>query len=353
MLLFYFFCAFFLSFFLTPVLVYLMKRFGVIDQAKKEKRKIHKKNIPLGGGVAIFVAFFSLVFFAFSTGNLGKEISFYKIFGIFFGGLILMIGGFLDDKYRLRPIQQIFFPILASIVAISFGIGLQNITNPWGGLISLEQWKLSLVGLGDWLILADTVTFFWLMGMMFTTKLLDGMDGLATGIVLIGVLMIFFLSQNAEWFQPEVSVLSILFAGSCFGFLVWNFHPAKMFLGEGGSLFLGYMLAVLAIISGSKIATTLLVMGIPMLDVARVIIRRWQKKKPVFVGDSEHLHFRLLHSGLGQRQTVFLFYSIAFIFGISTLFLQTKQKLVALCLLLILMILIAIWFTKKDGKNNK
>ncbi len=330
-----------------------MKKFDIIDRAKKEKRKIHKKNIPLGGGIAIFVAFFSLVFLGFQFGSFGEEISLYKMIGIFLGGLVLMIGGLLDDKFKLKPLQQICFPLLASFLAISFGVGLQSITNPFGGFLFLDQFHISFGGFGDWLVLADSLVFLWLMGMMFTTKLLDGMDGLATGIVLIGVFMVFFLSQKAEWFQPEVSTLSILFAGSCLGFLVWNFHPAKIFLGEGGSLFLGYMLAILAIISGSKIATTLLVMGIPMLDVARVIIRRWQKKKPVFVGDSEHLHFRLLQSGLGHRQTVLLFYSIAFIFGISTLFLQTKQKLIALCFLFVLMLLLGIWFTKKDEKYNK
>lgn len=353
MLAFYFLCTFFLSLFLTPVMVFVMKKFGVIDRPKKEKRKIHKKNIPLGGGIAIFISFFLLVFIAASLGSFGQEISLHKIYGIFFGGFVLMIGGFLDDKYQLRPIQQICFPVLASVMALSFGIGLQGITNPAGGILLLDQYKISFAGLGNWFLIADSLVFFWLMGMMFTTKLLDGMDGLATGIVLIGVLMVFFLSQKAEWFQPEVSTLSLLFAGSCLGFLVWNFHPAKIFLGEGGSLFLGYMLAILAIISGSKIATTLLVMGIPMLDVARVIIRRWQKKKSVFVGDSEHLHFRLLQSGLGQRQTVLLFYSIAFIFGISTLFLQTKQKLIALCFLFVLMLLTGIWFIKKDEKNSQ
>ena len=134
---------------------------------------------------------------------------------------------------------------------------------------------------------------------------------------------------------------------SCLGFLVWNFHPAKIFLGEGGSLFIGFILGVLAIISGSKIATTLLVMGLPMLDVARVIFMRIRKRKSIFVGDSEHLHFRLLHSGLDQRQTVLLLYVIAFAFGISTLFLQTNQKLIALLFLFMLMMLLVLYFSKK------
>jgi len=329
-----------------------MKKWGIIDRAKVEKRKIHTKNIPLGGGMAIFFAFFLCVLLGLWLNHIGNDIPVRKLQGIFFGALILMIGGVLDDKYRLRPIQQIWFPLIASGVAIGFGVGLESITHPTGGVMYLNQIQISIDGLGKWLVLADTLVFFWLVGMMFTTKLLDGMDGLATGIVVIGAFMVFFISQQAQWFQPEVSLLSIIFAASCLGFLVWNFHPAKIFLGEGGSLFIGYILGALAIISGSKIATTLLVMGLPILDVGRVMIRRIQKRQSVFVGDSEHLHFRLLESGLGQRKTVFLFYSIAFVFGISTLFLQTHEKIIALMFLFILMLLLGVWFSKKDEKTT-
>lgn len=352
MLAIYFCIAFVFSVLCTPFISFLMKRNGIIDRPKTEKRKIHKKDIPLGGGIAIFIACFVSLALALYAGHIGHEVNILKIQGIFLGAIVLMIGGILDDKYRLRPIIQIIFPLLASIIAIRFGIGLQSITNPTGGVLLLNQIQISLDGLGHWLVLADTLVFFWLMGMMYTTKLLDGMDGLATGIVFIGTMMVFFITQQEKWFQPEVSIFSLIFAGSCLGFLVWNFHPAKIFLGEGGSLLIGYMLGILAIISGSKIATTLLVMGLPMLDVARVIIRRFQKRKSIFLGDSEHLHFRLLEAGIGHRDTVLLLYSIAFIFGISTLFLQTEQKVVALCFLFVLMLLVAIWFSKQDEKKQ-
>lgn len=343
----YFLSAFFLSLVLTPLVAILMRRIGVIDRPT-QKRKIHKKNIPLGGGLAIFLSFFILIFWAlFEGNNLGLDITKIHIWGIFAAGLLLLIGGFLDDKYTLSPGKQIWFPILASIIAIGCGIGLESITSPTGGVLRLDIFTLSLSSLGNFIVLADTLVFFWLMSMMFTTKLLDGMDGLSTGIVTIGAMVVFFLSREPQWFQPEVSLFAAIFIASCLGFLVWNFHPAKIFLGEGGSLFIGFILGVMAIISGSKIATTLLVMGIPMLDVVRVVILRIRKKKSIFVGDSEHLHFRLLHSGLDQRQTVLLLYVIAFAFGISTLFLQTNQKLIALLFLFVLMMLLALYFSKK------
>ncbi len=347
MLIAYFLIAFFLSFIFTRIVRWGMKKMRVVDFAGKEKRKIHTKNIPLGGGLAIFFSFFLCTFFALWIGDIGSDIQAKKFFGVFLGGVILMIGGFLDDKYVLKPRQQVVFPILATLTAITFGIGLESITHPTGGVLFLNQIQISIEGLGKILLLADILVFFWLMGMMFTTKLLDGMDGLATGIVAIGAIMVFFISEQPQWFQPEVSLVAITFAGACLGFLVWNFHRAKIFLGEGGSLFLGYILGSLAIISGSKVATTLLVMGIPILDVGRVIIRRIQKGKSIVKGDSEHLHFLLLQSGLGQTQTVLLFYSIAFVFGISTLFLQTKEKIIALLFLFVLMLLVGIWFSKK------
>lgn len=347
MLFVYFFSTFLLSLVLTPLVAILMRRLAVVDRPT-QKRKIHKKNIPLGGGLAIALAFFISIFWAlFRTHDIGFDIEAKHIIGIFVAAVVLFIGGFLDDKYNFSPWKQICFPILASIIAIASGIGLESITSPTGGIWRLDVFTISLSGLGSFIVLADMLVFFWLMGMMFTTKLLDGMDGLSTGIVTIGAIVVFFLSRQPKWFQPEVSLFAVIFIASCLGFLLWNSHPAKIFLGEGGSLFIGFILGVLAIISGSKIATTLLVMGVPMLDVLRVIALRLGRKKSIFVGDSEHLHFRLLHSGLDQRQTVFLFYTIAFVFGMSTLFLQTNQKLIALLFLFILMLLLGVYFSKK------
>lgn len=340
-----YFLYFFSAFFITAILVvgvrFLMLQFSIVDKARTEERKIHKKNIPLGGGLAIFLSFFILVFLL--RANFNNNIELYHLWALFLGGLVLMIGGFLDDKYKLKAKQQIWFPILAALIVVLFKIGPTIITNPFGGVFNMSIWQV-----GDYMILTNLLVFFWLMGMMFTTKLLDGLDGLVSGIVAIGALVIFFLSLQTLWFQPDVALLAILLAGSCLGFLVWNWHPAKIFLGEGGSLFTGFMLGSLAIISGSKIATALLVMAVPLLDIVRVIILRIKNGRPIYKGDSEHLHFRLLQSGLSQKQTVWLFYAISFLFGITTLFLQSQQKLIALVFLFVLMMLLGIWFSKKN-----
>ncbi|MBU2542260.1 undecaprenyl/decaprenyl-phosphate alpha-N-acetylglucosaminyl 1-phosphate transferase [Patescibacteria group bacterium] len=345
----YFLLAFILCFSITPIVRITMRSFKVVDEPKLEARKIHKKKISLGGGLAVFISFFVIIFFILIfTDKLRTDVGLNHLLGFFLGGLILMVGGFLDDKYRLKAKQQIIAPILATLIVIAFGVGPDIITNPVGGVINLQIFQLTLNNAVNWFWLADLVVFIWLMIMMFTTKLLDGLDGLVTGIVLIGAMMIGFLSLQDLWLQPDVALLSFIFAGACFGFLIWNWHPAKIFLGEGGSLFLGFMLGGLAIISGGKIATTLLVLGLPMIDMVRVVVERIKKGKPFYEGDSEHLHFRLLQSGFSQKQAVLLFYAIAFLFGISTLFLQSSQKLIALLFLFVLMMLAGVYFSKKN-----
>ncbi len=349
----YFVLSLSLSVLITPLVHMIMYKQGIVDHPRSEKRKIHKKKIPLGGGWAIFISFFVVVaLLLFGSANLGIEILPKHIYGLFLGSLVLMVGGYYDDKYSLLPKKQMWFPVIATLLIIAFGIGPHMFSNPAGGLIDLSKWTITIDGFGNWVVLADALVFIWLMGMMFTTKFLDGLDGLVSGVVTIGALVLFFLTQQEQWFQPEVSLLAIVFAGACVGFLVWNWHPAKIFLGEGGSLFTGFVLGTLAIISGAKIATTLLVMGLPALDVLRVIIRRIQKKKSIFKGDNEHLHFKLVARGMKQWQAVLLMYAISFLFGLSALFLQTTQKLTALLLLFVLMVLIGIWFAKRERVNS-
>lgn len=349
MIIFYFVTTFFFALFATAFVRMLMQRLRIVDKAKQEERKIHKHHTPLGGGLAIFIVFALVVLFMYAVGDIGQDIQGKHLLGMLLAGGIIIIGGLIDDKYDLLPIQQFIAPILFAMVILLFGIGPHEVSHPLGqGMISLDRYTFSLGMFGNIIVLADMLVFLWLMGMMFTTKFLDGLDGLVTGIVIIGALLIVYLSLQNQWLQPEVALITTVFAASCTGFLVWNWHPAKIFLGEGGSLFTGGMLAVLALLSGGKIATTLLVMSIPMLDVLRVIYRRFKKGHPVYKGDNEHLHFKLLASGLSQKQAVLLMYTISLLFGLIALFLQSNQQIVALVLLLLVMIFIGVWFSKKE-----
>jgi len=254
----------------------------------------------------------------------------------------------LDDKYGLKPSKQIIWPILACLVVIVSGIGITYITNPLGGTLYLDTVKIKILEAGGlpyyFTLFADLFALIWLMGMMYTTKLLDGLDGLVSGMTTIACFVVFFLSLNKEVAQPETALLAIILAGASFGFLVFNFYPAKIFLGEGGSLWLGFMLGVLSIISGAKIATTLLIMGIAILDVIWVIVRRlfFEQKSPFGTADRKHLHFRLLDVGLSHRQAVLFLWFLSLCFGLTALFFKGTQKLITLIVLAAVMIILAI-----------
>ena len=323
---------------LTFLVMKLAVRLGVTDKPDDD-RKIHAREVPLLGGLAIFAGFFIILYFVHGnllTGNLLPR----HWLGFFIGGCFLMIGGWLDDKYNLKPIQQIIWPILAIISVIAGGVEIEKITNPFGGYFYLGAMSAVLIAL-------------WLLGMMYTTKLLDGLDGLVTGMTAIGALVIFLFTMSPKYYQPDIGLAALILAAASLGFLFFNWHPAKIFLGEGGSLFLGFSLGVLAIISGGKIAIALLVMGLPILDVAWTILRRLAAgKNPFKFADRKHLHFRLLNTGLGVKKSVLFFYAISIIFGLAALFLQSKGKLLALAALLIIMILVVIFFAYLDRKRK-
>lgn len=328
----YFILTFTVSAGAVPILRTLAFRWGILD--KPNERKIHQKVTPLLGGIAIFFSFFLMLFIS-SKHLFPSDLSISHWLGFFIGALFLMIGGFLDDKYNLKPKWQIIFPVLAIASVLIGGIEIPKISNPFGGLVYL-----------NWSFLSAALIAFWLMGMMYTTKLLDGVDGLVSGLGLIGSLVIFLFTMTTQYFQPDIAWASWLFIASTAGFLVFNWNPASIFLGEGGSLLIGYVLGVLAIISGGKIAIALLIMGIPILDVAWTIIRRLIKKKnPFRFADKNHLHHRLLAAGLSQKQTVIVFYSLSFFFGISGLFFQSRGKLIALLVLFILMSVLVIYLS--------
>jgi len=333
----------------------------LVDKPDAE-RKVHTTPMPLLGGLAIFVAFTTVALvYAFATDVLiGKDLHLKAIIGLALGGILIMIGGWLDDRCHLKPGQQIIWPILAILIVIASGIGVKVITNPFGGLLELDAIKIEVLRWGGvpyyFTLFADLLTFVWLLGMTYTTKLLDGLDGLACGVGAIGSLVIFGLTQFTPFYQPSVGLLSIILAGACLGFLIWNWHPAKIFLGEGGSLYIGFVLGVLAIISGAKIATTLLVMGIPILDVAWVIVRRlfWEKRS-LAQADRRHLHHRLLDVGLSHRQVVLVLYIITASFGITSLFLGTRGKLWALAVLALVMVALGwlvVWRYQKIKKEG-
>jgi UDP-GlcNAc:undecaprenyl-phosphate GlcNAc-1-phosphate transferase len=347
----YFVTTFVLAALATPAVRSFARTMGVMDTPSKE-RKVHTKPIALLGGVAVIGSFILGVLLAWPH-LVGGFITERHLIGVLCGAVLIGIGGALDDKYDLSPGWQFIWPLLAVVVVMFSGIGVSYITNPAGGVFRLDQWTIQLPFDFSFALIADTITIIWLLGMMYTTKFLDGLDGLVPGVTVIGAFILFFVSMLPQLNQPQPGLLALIVAAAFAGFLLFNWHPASIFLGEGGSLFAGFTLGVLSIIAGTKIATSLLILGIPILDVLWVIVRRViiEKRSP-FQGDRKHLHLRLIDIGFSHRQAVLTLYFLTFVFGVTSLFLQTRQKFVALFAMALVMVLLGLLLVKKRRANK-
>lgn len=326
----------------TPLVRFFAAKYGVLDKPDGG-RKTHEKPTPLLGGLAVFSAFALTVVFL-RPRLLGGFLLEKHLLGLLAGSAVLVFGGILDDRYRLRPLFQLVFPATASLIVIASGIGADVVTNPFGGFFRLDLWSIPLFRSGgvpyQLTLPADLFTFAWLMGMMYTTKLLDGLDGLVSGLGVIGFAVIALLSMTPEVAQPELALLALAAAGAHGGFLFFNTRPASIFLGEGGSTLVGFLLGTFAILSGAKIGITLLVLAVPIMDVAWTILRRLAARTSIAQGGMDHLHFRLVRGGLTQVQTVAIFWTFAAAFGGAGLFIRGREKLLALAILAILFLLI-------------
>jgi UDP-GlcNAc:undecaprenyl-phosphate GlcNAc-1-phosphate transferase len=294
---------------LTPIVSRLALRFGFVD-VPHEPKHVHQVPVPRLGGVALFFPFLAAVGLTLLLPVERQDpLELPRLAGLILGSAIVFGLGVYDDKRELRPLPQFIVQVLAAGVAIYSGIIIMEIANPFGGMIVLST------------PVAVAFTLFWLMGMMNTVNWLDGLDGLAGGVTVIASVLLFAHSYRLG--QYSIALLPLALAACVLGFLPFNFYPAKIFMGTSGALFLGFALGSLAIIGGAKMATALLVLGIPILDVAWQIINRLRLGRSPFLGDRGHLHHRLLDLGFSQRRVVLLFYALCAAFGTLALILPS------------------------------
>ncbi|USN53771.1 MAG: undecaprenyl/decaprenyl-phosphate alpha-N-acetylglucosaminyl 1-phosphate transferase [Candidatus Nomurabacteria bacterium] len=356
----FFLSSFVLAALSTPLFRRIAYRFHLLDTpASAPERKLQTQPIPLLGGWAIFFSFTMVILLGawlgwFQDGVISAK----ALYGVLLGGGLIMVGGTIDDKWGVGPAKQLIWSFLACAIVVVSGIGISFITNPFGGELRLDTLSWSVFTMNDisyqFVVWADLLTLAWLMGMMYTTKLLDGLDGLVSGVGAIASLILFGVTQLQDVQQATTGYIALALAGACLGFLIYNFSPAKIYLGQGGSLLIGFFLGVLSIVSGGKIATALLVMGIPILDVAWVILRRViiEKRSPLSA-DRKHLHFRLLDVGFSHRGAVLFLYLLTALFGSATLFFRGVAKLYALGALLLVMCALGIWLVRRYQGFNK
>ncbi|MCP8857101.1 glycosyltransferase family 4 protein [Latilactobacillus fuchuensis] len=291
---------------ITPLVRRLAFVLGAVD--KPNARRVNKKAMPSMGGLAIFIAF------TFGTFVLLRgQFPTHELFSLFLAECVIIITGMIDDIKELSPKQKMLGILIAALVVYFLaGIRMNILTIPLVGTFEL-----------GWL--SFPITVFWILAITNAVNLIDGLDGLATGVSIIalftmGVIAYFFLAIT----NVSVSIMIFCLAAALIGFLPHNFHPAKIFLGDTGALFIGFMIAVLSL-KGLKNVTfvTLLIpviiLGVPITDTVYAMLRRILNKKPISQADKHHLHHRLMQLGLSHRQTVLVIYGLALVFSLISL----------------------------------
>ena len=339
-----YFVALLATFGLTVLLVPWIKKLafkvGAVDRPQENSRKIHKKVMARGGGIAIYLAFLATTLVLVPSHNL-------QYWGLIVAATIVLVVGFADDIYNLNPWVKLSVQVFAAVVAFSFfGIRIEVLSNPAGQSLVFTDPNLSLV-LNGYLVsinyIALLVTTIWLVGMTNTMNFVDGIDGLSGGIAAIAAMVMFFLAISPTINQPQTAIISISLVGGCLGYLIYNFHPAKIFNGDSGAYFLGMTLGIIAIFSGAKLATAALVLGVPIIDAVWSAVRRVISGRSPFSADRGHLHFLLLDVGFTQRQTALLIYGLCIIFGFIALVASPEQKIVAIfALVIVIMLLLSV-----------
>ncbi|QYR23893.1 undecaprenyl/decaprenyl-phosphate alpha-N-acetylglucosaminyl 1-phosphate transferase [Paenibacillus sp. sptzw28] len=301
---------------LTPFVIKLAYKIGAID--KPNHRKVHTRIMPRLGGLGIYGAFVGAYFALkpFIPDGLLRQYDTNLINALLAGGSIIVIIGALDDRFELSAKVKLLGQIAAAcVVVLGFGVRIDLINIPFGqSMQPIESW------------VSIPLTILWIVGVTNAINLIDGLDGLAAGVsgIAIGTILV----MSAVMGFASVILLCTLLLGGVIGFLVYNFHPAKIFMGDTGSLFLGFALATLSMLGFKQVAivsfvTPLLIIGVPLSDTFFAIVRRWVNKKPIFAPDKGHLHHCLRELGFSHRRTVLIIYGIAAFFGMCAILQST------------------------------
>lgn len=327
-----FITALIISYILTPFAKRLACKLGAID-VPGDNRRVHKEPIPSLGGVAIYLSFIITVIM--ST-VFSKNISLNSEFkGILLGVTLIAVIGIIDDIKQISAGYKLAVQVLAALIAVYSGVTINFIKFPLvsteNGLLFLKAFKIP-------------ATIFWIIGITNTVNLIDGLDGLAAGVSTIASLSLATVSYNVG--QYNIAILLVILAGASLGFLPYNFNPAQIFMGDTGSLVIGYLLATISVEGVIKSAATIavavpvLALGVPIFDTAFAIVRRLMNKKPIMEADKGHLHHRLLDHGLSQKQTVLILYVVSLVLGISSVFISDIAKPSAYLVVGIILILV-------------
>jgi UDP-GlcNAc:undecaprenyl-phosphate GlcNAc-1-phosphate transferase len=331
--------AFAVTWLLTPVAGALSRRLGLVDLPGG--RRQHQGAIPRLGGVAIYAGF--MVATLLTLPMLSSHYQpgdWVRLTGLLLGCAVAFVGGLLDDHRQFGPWPQLAVLFIASAIAIRYWVFIEIVRSPFGDQSIQFPLAATIV-----------LTFLWLAGMTTTVNWLDGLDGLATGVSAIAMLV--FFVHMLRMGQQGVALLPLALLGAALGFLPRNTHPARIFLGSSGAYFLGFAVGALALIGVARTGTALLVLGVPILDVAWQIFDRMRHGRSPGSGDRGHLHFRLLDLGLPQRRIVLLYYALsATLGGLALLMPPPLYKLLALVALGLIVTAVLVALTRLGERRT-
>ena len=310
-----FLVALLVTYLATPVVKMIASKVKAVDIPND--RKIHILPVPRLGGLAIYIGFLAAVGSAFILSSFsGIKLNLQMILGILLGSTLLMLVGMWDDIKNLRPTTKLIWQIIATLLVIYFGVGITFITNPFNGI-----WSIG--------IFAIPLTLLWVVGITNAINLIDGLDGLAAGVTAISSLTLFFVALRTH--QLGAAILMLALFGAALGFLRFNFFPASVFLGDSGSMFLGFVLATSSIIGVLKttlvvaLIVPVLILGVPIFDTLFAIGRRLKGGKHPFEADDKHIHHMLLRAGFNKREAVLAIYIACFLLSFIALVMALQK----------------------------
>jgi len=339
-----------LSFLLTPLAIRFAPRLGAIDVPDSERR-VHQSPIPRTGGLAVATSFVAIGVAGFIASQVfdialpGRPVRSVEIAALMIGVAAGALIGYIDDRLQLRARWQFIGQFVLAGIALLGGIRIDRLPNPLGD--------------GGFILGGDTIgtaaavaaTTLWIVGMLNSANFVDGLDGLLAGVALIAVTTLGVISLVVPPIQPVIAMLCALLAGSLLGFLPYNFHPARVFIGTAGVFAVGYALAVLSVLGTAKVAVALLVLGVPVIDTFWIIIRRVREGRSPFSADRGHFHHRLLDLGLTHRQVVLLIYAICVVLAVLSLALSGRGQISAFLIIVLVGGLALYLLTRRAGRS--
>jgi UDP-GlcNAc:undecaprenyl-phosphate GlcNAc-1-phosphate transferase len=325
--------AFMIAFLVTPLIKKLAIAIGAVD--RPEQRKVHSKVMPRMGGLAICIAFLlplTTVLYFDIIDISSPVFNDWQILGFIIGGLVIIAVGLIDDKYQLSAKYKLLGQIVAASIVVYCGIRVQFFTLPDQDIFEL-----------GWLSIP--ITLLWIIGVTNALNLIDGLDGLAAGVASIALATISIIGFTMG--NIIIAFMALLLLASTLGFLVHNFYPAKIFMGDTGALFLGYNLAVFSILGFKHVTLVsfiipIIILAVPIADTFFAIIRRFLSKQAISAPDKNHLHHCLLKMGYSHRATVLMIYGISVFFSLTAIFFSQAEVWMAFTVLGFILIVFAI-----------